>query len=222
MIWTKQILYWITFFLLGTVSYQLLIKAYTSIMHIGWYVTSSSELNVLISWWLELIISLVVLLTFFIPIGKDKDDKNNIYYLVDSMANAINSLFTNWNESKEVRNKTWLYFIFNFLAYLSIISTYIYIIFKLSSETNWLKALIILLFTLILVKVMDEITWIIRQIDLQKQDTWNLSNISKKNWITWLVIIILFIFAIFFQWIIDFIYWMSNWILWFLDASRVN
>jgi len=228
---TKIIIYIITYLILGSVTYKLGLSSYIAITHLNWYVANPWELNIIWSFILELTIFSIVIFTFFIPISRKKDnswkqEKNNIYYLMESMSESINNLIEKWWDSKNVRQSAINVFLFNFVLYITIIVVYAFIIINLAKETNWVKAIVILLVSMIIVSLLDKINYIIRTLDTAEMNnvSWTKTTdiASKKNIITWITILFLLFFWMYFNTIINFIYWLiHNWLP-FLDLLRVK
>jgi len=228
---TKIIIYIITYLILGSAAYQLGISSYIAITHLNGYVANPWELNIIWSFILELTIFCIVIFTFFIPISRKKDntgkqEKNNIYYLMESMADSINNVIEKWGDSKDVRQSAINVFLFNFVLYITIIVVYAFIIINIAKEANWIKALIILFISMIIVALLDKINYIIRTLDIAEMNniSWTKTTdlVSRKNIITWITILFLLFFWMYFNTIINFFYWLIHNLVPFLDLLRVK
>ena len=219
----KAILYIITFLILGKVAFSLVGVWYTSVTHLSWYTATGGEINYIIAAMLELIIIVCILFFFFIPLWRDWE-KENIFYLVDTMASSINDVINNWNDHL-VRKEKGFVLMTNSISYIWIIAFYTFLIYKIATETNWLKAVLLLWIILIFVKLIDFVNNIIKQLDDKSKDKtgigWSwMDTLKKKLLIIIFLILLLMFFAYSIDWILEFFYEKLNWVFSFLDWNR--
>lgn len=224
--WVKIWIYLFTYIVLLVASKSLIVNSYESIVNMFSHVKSTNELNNITSIIVELLTITVVTILFFLPIWWKENWRNsiNLHYYVDRAYLAIESFFNNTDLSEDIKKQKLTAMLYNLLIYISILIAYLVLIAQIALTSNGLKTILLLLLSYILIQLVDFLTTIVERIDLLENNASDKSYIVKKNIITWVIIIWLYIFLLVWLPIVWYIYNVANDlpIVTIFDWERIN
>jgi len=193
--WVKIAIYLFTYIVLFYSANWIFISWYESITNMFGAAQTAWQLSNVASIMVEVIAMALVLILFFIPIWwKNWRSSINIHYYVDRAQDAIEGVMQNNNESEDVRKQKLASLLYNWLIYGVILIAYIILLSIISWIPNWLQLLYYLVFSYIVISVVDFLTWIVQKIDLAEWNSSDSDFLSKKNIMTWSIIFFIFLF----------------------------
>ena len=196
--WVKIWVYIFTYLVLLFAAKSIFIGVWGSISNMFGSIQTTNELNAITSIIVELLTWTIILILFFIPLGWSQWRKSlNLHYYIDRVYSAIEDFALNNNQNRELKKQRLLSLIYNIFIYWMIMIAYIILLVQIGEIRNWLEILWFLLFTYILISWVDFITSIIMKLDESESDTSNTDYISKKNLITFIMLIVIFSFLYF-------------------------
>lgn len=193
--WVKIAIYFLIYSFMLYVSKDLFANSFESIKNLNsWYVRTADELYIVFSFFVEILTLAFVIIVFFLPLSWNNRSVNNINYYLDKVYSSISNIIGNYNMSKEEKTRKWYSLVYDFMIFFWIYVIYIWFLVGITNEENWLVLMIYLMFIYIIVKIINVLTAMVAKLDLSDDRNQNADFLSKKNWLTFISLIIMVIF----------------------------